>query len=191
MKVTLSEFKKDQLKQVLKDMDDLKKRGEDNTDIFNTFLEEFKSFVGNNFGNFKVYGGHREALTEAYKKRKKKMGYSGIRDLNLGGALKEAATGGEGFYQIINKDEITWGIDKSIIPYAGAQQFGNKFTKTKGYIMTGIYSHKFSKKKYENHGLPAAPYFGTVKGDLPGKLQQRFIDLIRKKLSASLAFRGK
>lgn len=80
--------------------------------------------------------------SDAYKKRKRKLGGRLGKKLVLSGELKEMATGGSGYNAKISKQKLTLTIEG--LPYIRSQQFGY-------------------------NGIPARPYFFKGRGDLPAR----------------------
>lgn len=165
-KITLSELKKGQMKQLVNDLNELRREGQDNRDVFETFLDDFKEFIGKSWAQKgRPFGKHWVGLSTKYKEWKLFNYNDGAADLILTGALRDAATGGSGWFQKVEKARATWGIDKTVIPYASVHQYGFK-------------------------GIPQRPYIATVEEDLPGPMQQRLLDLVRKKIELTKAFKG-
>lgn len=129
--------------------------GENTTPIYTDFLESFKDYIKNNWRKAgSPFGIPNMRLSPKYKKLKTSKGGSGKADLILTGKLKNAATGGDGWFQKISKKSFEWGIDNVKFPYAKVHQTGS------------------SK-------MPQRPYFALKDGSLPGVLVERLNTIVR------------
>lgn len=155
--------------------------GENTTPIYTDFLESFKDYIRDNWRKAgSPFGNEHMTLTEKYRKIKLRKGKTGKADLILTGKLKNAATGGDGWYQKIRKKSFEWGINKTVIPYAAIHQFGYKrrIKEVRKYESKVKKNTLISRAIYEG-GWPPRPYFALKNGSLPGVLVERLNTIVR------------
>jgi hypothetical protein len=177
-------------------------RGSDVSRVFEAFIPIYQDAIRENWNlSGKLMGKRWKGLSPEYRKWKTYLYRNGESlskkaDLTVSGTLKNAATGGEHWFQEIGATTLRMGIEG--LPYSNIHQEGgtipartiqitDKMRKF-FWFMWGLTSDDKYKamaltRKTEFHipavKMPQRPYLKSFNQGIPGKPLQKFIDMLQ------------